>query len=208
MDRFKTWCADLPKLCELTIPRSYFTGPFEDLELHVFGDSSQDVFSAVAFLRAKVNSCAEIAFVIGKARVAPMKTLTVPKLELQAAVLAARLSIDIRNALTIPIQHLFLWSDSTIVLQWLKSLDKQPIFIANRVSEILETTSADQWNHVATSDNPADAGTRGMSSEALACSNWLRGPDFLRTTNSPFIPDTSVLDNLQRKKVPIPAETS
>ena len=200
MDRFKAWCADLTKLCELTIPRSYFTGPFEDLELHVFGDSSQDVFSAVAFLRAKVNSCAEIAFVIGKARVAPMKTLTVPKLELQAAVLAARLSIDIRNALTIPIQHLFLWSDSTIVLQWLKSLDKQPIFIANRVSEILETTSADQWNHVATSDNPADAGTRGMSSEALACSNWLRGPDFLRTIDFPFIPDTSVLDNLQRKK--------
>ena len=69
---------------------------------------------------------------------------------------------------------------------------------------ILETTSADQWNHVATSDNPADAGTRGMSSEALACSNWLRGPDFLRTIDFPFIPDTSVLDNLQRKKVPHP----
>ena len=129
-----------------------------------------------------------------------MKTLTVHKLELQAAVLAARLSIDICNALTIPIQHIFLLSDSTIVLQWLKSLDKQPIFIANRVSEFLETTSADQWNHVATSDNPADAGTRGMSSEALACSNWLRGPDFLRTVDFPFIPDTSVLDNLQREK--------
>ena len=106
--------------------------------MHVFGDSSQDVFSAVAFLRAKVNSWHV------KARVAPMKTLTVPKLELQAAVLAARLSIDICNALTIPVQHLFLWTDSTIVLQWLTSLDKQPIFIANLVSEILETTSADQ----------------------------------------------------------------
>ena len=91
-------------MCELTIPRSYFTGPFEDLELHVFGDSSQDVFSAVAFLRARVHACTEVAFVIGKARVAPMKTLTVPKLELQAAVLAARLSIDIRDALTIPVR--------------------------------------------------------------------------------------------------------
>ena len=104
-----------------------------------------------------------------------MKTLTVPKLELQAAVLAARLSVDIRDALTIPVRQLFMWTDSTTVLQWLSSLDKQPIFVANRVSEILEATSADQWNHVATSDNPADAGTRGMSSEALAGSNWLRG---------------------------------
>ena len=83
MDRFIAWCADLPKLSELTIPRSYFTGPFEGLELHVFGNSSQDVFSAVAFLRVKVNFCAQMEFVIGKARVAPMKKLTVSKLELQ-----------------------------------------------------------------------------------------------------------------------------
>ena len=117
-----------------------------------------------------------------------MKNLTVPKLELQAAVLAARLSIDICDALTIPIRQLFIWRDGTIVLQWLSSLDKQPIFVANRVSEILEAASADQWNHAATSDNPVDAGTRGMSSEALAESHWLRGPDFLKTADFPLFP--------------------
>ena len=57
VDRFRAWSADLPKLYELTIPGSYFTGPFEDLELHVFGDSSQDAFSAVAILRARVHAC-------------------------------------------------------------------------------------------------------------------------------------------------------
>ena len=120
-------------------------------------------------------------------------------MELKAAVLAARLSIDIRDALTIPVRQLFMWTDTTTVLLWLSSLDKQPIFVANRVSEIFEATSADQWNHVATSDNPADAGTRGMSSEALACSKWLRGPDSLKTADFHSIPDNSVVNKLKRK---------
>ena len=95
VDRFLAWCVELPRLAEITIPRSYFSGPFQLLELHMFGDSSQDVFSAVGFLRAQVtctsgNIITELAFVLGKARVAPMKVITVPKLELQAA-LQARL---------------------------------------------------------------------------------------------------------------------
>ena len=58
-----------------------------------------------------------------------------------------------------------MWTDSTTVLQWLGSFDKQPIFVANRISEIVQLTTVDQWFHVQTSDNPADAGTRGMSAE-------------------------------------------
>ena len=75
MNSFKVWSSDLPKLCNLTIPRSFFSGASDQLELHVFGDSSQDVFTSVAFLRTKVKSGnserTEIAFVLGKARVAP-----------------------------------------------------------------------------------------------------------------------------------------
>ena len=54
VDRFLAWCAELPALAEIIIPRSYFSGPFQHLELHMFGDSSQDVFTAVGFLRAQV----------------------------------------------------------------------------------------------------------------------------------------------------------
>ena len=72
----------------------------------MFGDSSQDIFSAVAFLRAKVTtphgSRTELAFVLGKARVAPMKALTITKLELQASLLASRLRKDIENAANQP----------------------------------------------------------------------------------------------------------
>ena len=82
------WSVELPKLAEITIPRSYFSGNFEHLELHMFGDSSQ-VFSAVAFLRAQVTTSSgpqtERAFDLGKACVAPTKVMTVPKLELQPA---------------------------------------------------------------------------------------------------------------------------
>ena len=84
--KFSEWSKKLAKLSQIEIPRSYFDGPFTALELHMFGDSSQDIFSAVGFLRAKVatqhGSCTELAFVFGIARVAPMKALTIPKLEL------------------------------------------------------------------------------------------------------------------------------
>ena len=109
----------------------------------------------------------ELAFVFGKARVAPMKALTIPKLELQAALLAARLKDEVQKALTLTVERTLMWTDSTTVLQWLHSIDKQPVFVANRVAEILELTTVDEWNHVPTIDNPADAGTCGLSGKAL-----------------------------------------
>ena len=73
-----------------------------------------------------------------------------------------------------------MWTDSTTVLQpvlqWINSYEKQPIFVAFRVCETLELTSVGQWKHVPTKDNPADAGTSGMSAEFLQLSNWVKGP--------------------------------
>ena len=200
VDRILTWCIELPRLAEITIPISYFSGPFQNLELHMFGDSSQDVFSVVGFLRAQVTCTSgkfikELAFVLGKARVAPMKVMTVPKLELQAALLAARLKREICRALTVTVDKVFMWTDSTII--WINLTNKHPIFIANRVIEILENTSVDQWNHIATCDNQSDAGTRGMSAEFWQTSSWVRGPDFLRTRQFPFVPNTDVVDNIK-----------
>ena len=201
IERFLEWSLELPKLAKITIPKSYFSGNFEHLELHMFGDSSQEVVSAVAFLRAQVNTSSgpktELAFLLGKTRVEPMKVMTVPKLELKAALLASRLTQDICRVLTVQVCKVFMWTDSTTVLQWLKSTSKQPIFIANRVCEILEHTSADEWNHVASSDNPADAGNRGMSAEVLQSSNWMIGPDFLRTKQFPFEPSTEAVNNIK-----------
>ena len=188
--KFLEWSKELSTLNEITIPRSYFCQTVETIELHVFGDSSQDAFSAVAFLRGKLISdhglVTQLAFVFGKARVAPMKALTVPKLELQAALLAARLRAEVLRALSLKIDRTFMWSDSSTVLQWLASLEKQPTFVANRVCEILDLTTVDEWHYVPTAHNPADAGTRGMPATDLLNSCWLTGPDFLKTSDFPF----------------------
>ena len=148
----------------------------------MFGHSSQEV-SAVAFLLTQSHtskgSKTEHAFILGKAHVEPMKVMTIPKLELQAALLVSRLKQDACRAFTMHVNKVFMWTDSTNVLQWLNSRSKQPIFIENRVCEILEHTSVDEWNHVTSSDKPADACTLGMSAEVLQSSSWVKGPDFL-----------------------------
>ena len=209
--KFLEWAAELPNLSKITIPRCYFRGTMESVELHVFGDSSQDVFFAVAFLRARVDSNGgtetQLAFVFGKARVAPMKALTIPKLELQAALLAARLKDEIQLALTVPVERTFMWTDSTTVLQWLHSIDKKPVFVANRFAEIIELTTVDEWNHVPTADNPADAGTRGLPVNALLNSPWLKGPKFLMTSDWPFQPSEKILKTKLKNSDPHEVKT-
>ena len=181
----------LPLLGELKLPRSYFACNVDALELHVFGDSSQDAFAAVAYLRAKVRTADgstsfKLAFVFGKARVAPIKALSIPKLELQAVLLAARIKVLVVDALTIQVQRVYMWTDSTTVLHWLQSTSKQSVFVANRIAEILDLTTIDQWNHVSTNNNPADIATRRIEIHNLQESSWLKGPTFLLTEELPL----------------------
>ena len=163
------------------------------------------MFSAVAFLRAKVTAkdsglTTELAFVFGKARVAPMKALTIPKLELQASLLASRLRKEVQRALKMEINKVFMWTDRTSVLQWIHSIEKQPVFVANRVAEILELTTTDEWNYVQSCDNPADAGTRGLSATALPNSIWLKGTNFLKTSDWPFRPSENSSFKVKQRK--------
>ena len=101
----------------------------------MFGDSSEEAFGAVAFLRAQLPRDGvletQLAFVFGKGRVAHMKTLTIPKLELQAALLAARIK-HVEDSLEYEVGNVFMWSDNSTVIQWLHSIEKQPVFVANR----------------------------------------------------------------------------
>ena len=167
--QFLEWHSVLHLLGFLTKPRSYFTEPFVRIELHMFDDSSQDVFCAVAFLRARPASShqTELAFVFGKARVAPMKALSISKLELQAALLATRLKNETLKGLIFKVTDFFMWTDSTTVLQWLHSCSKLPVFVGNRNGETLESITTDHWHHILRGGNPADTGTREVSAEAL-----------------------------------------
>ena len=122
-----------------------------------------------------------------------MKPITIYKLELQAALLAAHLRQKILGALTFDVPQSFMWTDSRTVLQWLASADKQPVFDANCVAKILETTTIDQWFLAPTANNPADAGTRGLAAADLPNCCWVKGPIFLRTSDWPFEPEPSAI---------------
>ena len=126
-----------------------------------------------------------------------MNMLSIPKLELQAALFASRLKDDIEEALTLSISKVFIRADSTVFLQWLNSTSKQPVFRANRIAEILESTSTDQWVHVLSEDNPADTGTRGNTADSLKQSSWVNGPSFLKTSDCHFNPNREATEKIR-----------
>ena len=86
-----------------------------------------------------------------------------------------------------------MWTDSTNVLQWLHSSSKLPVFVANRVCEILRVTIVDEWYHADIGNNTADKGTRGIAAQALNYRSWTQGPSFLRTRDWPFCPNVEVV---------------
>ena len=181
-EEFLKWKDQLPEVAETSIDRRYFSTAKDKWELHVFADASEDTMCAVAYLRSKPKEySADLAFVIGKCRVALMRHLSIPRLELQAAVMAVRLKEQIVKEHESKIHNCNFWTDSTTVLQWIHSSHrKQQVFVANRVAEILDTTNVSQWNHVSGINNPADIGTRAINVDELKRSEWLTGPAWLQ----------------------------
>ena len=110
---------------------------------------------------------------------------------IQAAMYGTRLKRLIVDEHDVEIERTFLWTDSTTVLQWLHGADKkQPVFVTNRVAEILDGSTIDQWRHVEGTLNSADIGTRGKSVLKLEKSEWFTGPAWLREKEDAW-PQTS-----------------
>nr|XP_040024067.1 uncharacterized protein LOC120812302 [Gasterosteus aculeatus aculeatus] len=149
-------------------------------ELHHFSDASQMGYGTVSYLRLESTDNVHVSFITGKARVAPLKQLTIPRLELAAAVLAVRVNTMLLKELQLPLQRSFFWTDSTTVLKYIFNETKRfHTYVANRVSTIRESTDKDQWRYVNTKDNPADEASRGLRAQEFGKGKWLKGPDFL-----------------------------
>lgn len=153
-----------------------------NIEIHGFCDASQVGYGAAIYVRSK-NRQGKIMcrLCCAKSRVAPLKTITIPRAELCASTLLAKLYEETRDAWDFAPQQIIFWSDSTITLSWIKtSPHLLKIFVANRVSEIQSLTATCQWRHVRSEQNPADALSRGQNpSEFLNNTLWFDGPSWL-----------------------------
>ena len=133
---------------EIRIPRCYTLGigKIRNVELHIFCDASEQAFAAAGYLRLEGESGRRTVLVMAKSKVDPVKQLTIPKLELQAAVMGSRLAQTIIDLHTLKICKKVLWTDSQTVVKWIRSeARKHPPFVINRISEILDTTAVEEW---------------------------------------------------------------
>ena len=149
-------------------------------------------FSALACFRSTNESGVESSFIMGKSRVAQQKFLTISKLELVAAVSAVRLKNWIVEENDYVIGSIYFWTDSMTVFLWIRSYAQQhQVFVANRIAEIMDSSTVNQWNHVPGDRNPAGIGTRGVTITQLQESHWLTGPAWLLETKEwPIQPET------------------
>ncbi|XP_073835838.1 uncharacterized protein [Musca autumnalis] len=178
--------ADFHNLSQVQLPRYILLPNSIDVQLHGFGDASTKAYGCCYYFRCEdAYGNVAIRLVTSKSRVAPLKTRTLPRLELCAAHLLATFWNQLRPFFNFPISKIFFWSDSQITLHWINSHSSSlSTFVGNRVAEIHEICGDVSWRYVPTEKNPADLVSRGCSVSDLEESSWFQGPSFLRGTVS------------------------
>ena len=196
-DNWNAWLLTMSAINDLKFDRCVVPDGFEQgaMELHHFCDASLTGYGACSYLRV-TNHTGRVhaALIMAKSRLAPIKQLSVPRLELCAAVVAVKLDIIIRRELELELLQSTFWSDSKIILSYIRSESKRfQIFEGNRVSFIRENTSPEQWQFIPGSLNPADVASRGCMADALP-DTWYTGPVFLSCHKSAWPTHTCVSD--------------
>ena len=171
--RWERWENTLPE--EVTVPRA--VAPFQEsigtMEIHGFGDASGEGLCAVVYTVTKQPSGMTQLLLASKARLAK-RGMTIPRLELVAAHMAANIVNNTSKALSHIPHEKHCWSDRTVALWWIKGEGEYKQFVANRVAKI-QAVDGIEWHYVPTADNPADLGSRGGQLTEL----WLHGPVWL-----------------------------
>ena len=183
-NRWQQWLSELPMLERLKVDRCIKPAGFGAVtsrQLHVFSDASSYGYGAAAYLRlTNSQGLVHCSFVMGKARLAPAKSVTIPRLELTAATVAIRVGELLSKELNGPIVKIF-HTDSTTVLRYIANEQQRfHVFVANRVQLIRDHSTVKQWRYVDTGSNPADDASRGLNgADMLRNERWLKGPKFL-----------------------------
>lgn len=178
----------LPELEEIYIPRWIIgCSDVQNTQIHGFADASLLAFGACLYARstdALGNHHSRL--IVAKSKVAPLKVVSLARLELCAASLLARLANKIIPRLNIKVNEKRFWSDSTIVLAWINAPSTRwKTFVAHRVGEIQTLTAAAEWGYVKSNDNPADVISRGCSPKQLKDNTlWWEGPVWLKSNKN------------------------
>jgi len=179
------WKSELSMLEMFEIDRCIKPGEFGNVlsyQLHHFCDASLDAYGTASYLRiVNENGHIHCAFMLGKSRLAPMRSVTIPRLELLAAVMAVKVDGILRREVRVPLSQSVFWTDSTTVLQYISNRTRRfKTFVANRVAIINDSSVPEQWRHVGSELNPADDASRGAgASDMLNKFSWKYGPSYL-----------------------------
>ena len=204
------WLDDLEKVQSIRLPRCLYDkseGEIFNCQIHGFGDASSKAYCAVIYLVYQTNKGVESRLLCSKTRVAPLKELTIPRLELLSARILAVLVDTVYRALEqqIKIDCVRYWLDSKTALHWIFNNGQWKQWVQFRVSEILKLSKAENWGHIAGKDNPADIGSRGaLASQLKGNNSWWEGPLWLKRGKEQWpkgmtLEDTEEVQNERRK---------
>ncbi|XP_076686123.1 uncharacterized protein LOC143378276 [Andrena cerasifolii] len=185
-DAWREFLKALPALRQIQIPRCMgLTSTNQSVEVHGFSDASERAYSAVAYLRVHDSSGdIQIHLISAKTKVAPLKKLSLPRLELSGAHLLTRLVAHLLSTLALRINGVHLWTDALVALGWIQAPSSRwQTYVANRVADIQRTLPQAHWHHVSGQDNPADCASRGLTpAELPEHPLWWSGPSWLATS--------------------------
>lgn len=183
---WKKFVQELIFINDISINRQVLCDKWSNIELHGFSDASERAYGVCIYLVSRdINGVKHSNLLCAKSKVAPQNKCTLPRLELLASFLLARLSSVLRTSLNLEFSKVRYYSDSTIVLSWLQiDPSRLKTFVANRVAKIIELTDIKDWKHISSKLNAADVISRGVTPNELHKNKmWWHGPKFLINTS-------------------------
>ena len=200
-----TWIQDLHLLEDFQVDRCFKPTSFEKVthaHLHHFADACEDGYGTATYLVLHDDQGqVHCGFVMGKARVAPLKPATIPRMELTAATMASRMDTLLRKELQMELADSVFWTDSTSVLKYINNKTARfRTFVANRVAAIVKVSHAHQWRYVNSVNNPADMASRGLTVKTfLKKAIWVSGPQFLLRPQEEWPQNPDCLEEISDK---------
>ncbi|GFX08080.1 integrase catalytic domain-containing protein [Trichonephila clavipes] len=205
LNQVKKWLEQLPILASIKIPRclNLSSNGIKRLTLHVFCDASKKAYAACVFLRVEYEENVFVKLIQAKARVAPLKDISIPRLELLACVLGTRLAASVKNDLNLPDVRIYYLTDSMTALAWIQRTRDWGVFVSNRLKEIRNLSEVSSWEHVPSEKNFADI---LFWAQQLVYLRWWEGPSWLSETpvqcpRSKQVPDEEAVNLELRGKM-------